>query len=79
MTEQTRIKRIEPDWRMRTDIEVSQRAFMQAVDRQVSGDGELSDFKVIEAKETAFERRITWAVVFVILALAAVTTYAMRT
>lgn len=56
------------------DIEQSQREFMQAVDRSVAKHDEmtrLSDWKTIEANETAFERRVTWAVCAVIVGLSA--------
>lgn len=56
------------------DIEQSQRDFMQAVDRSVAKHDEmtrLSDWKAIEAEETAFDRRLTWAVCAVFLIVAA--------
>lgn len=56
------------------DIEKSQRDFMHAVDRAVAKHDEmtrLSDWKTIEAKETAFDRRVTWAVCAVIVGFSA--------
>lgn len=55
------------------DIEKSQRDFMQAVDRSVAKHDELlslSEWQSIEAEETAFEPRVTWVAITVVLAVA---------
>lgn len=56
------------------DIEQSQRDFMQAVDRSVAKHDELmwmSEWQSIEAEETQFVKRATWAVCAVIVGLSA--------